>query len=112
MHVPPLFRADSGTNLNKEGENVKGQPSGLVAQLVECSHSDKRGMGFESQSGHKCFLPCDIHLTLKVPIRIAADDSLEYFFNVFLEKLRLVISFESFARQRGFTTSSLFSLKE
>ena len=25
--VPPLFRADSGTNLIKQGENVKGRPS-------------------------------------------------------------------------------------
>ena len=36
--VSPLFRADSGTNLLKQGENVKGRPSGSVAQLAECSH--------------------------------------------------------------------------
>ena len=24
--VPPLFRADSGTNLIKQGENIKGRP--------------------------------------------------------------------------------------
>ena len=30
--VPPLFRADSGTNLIKQGENVKGRPCGSVAQ--------------------------------------------------------------------------------
>ena len=36
--VPPLFRADSGTNLIKQGGNVKGRPCGSVAQLAECSH--------------------------------------------------------------------------
>ena len=34
--VPPLFRADPGTNLIKQRENVKGRPSGSVAQLAEC----------------------------------------------------------------------------
>ena len=31
--VPPLFRADSGTNLIKQGENVKGRPCGSTTQL-------------------------------------------------------------------------------
>ena len=35
--VSPLFRADSGTNLIKQGENVNGRPIGSVAQLAECS---------------------------------------------------------------------------
>ena len=33
--VPPLFRADSGTNLIKQGENVKGRP---LAQKLKLSH--------------------------------------------------------------------------
>ena len=36
--VPSLFRADSGTNLIKQGKNVKGRSCGSVAQLAECSH--------------------------------------------------------------------------
>ena len=36
--VPLLFRADSGMNPIKQGENVKGLPSGLVAELAECWH--------------------------------------------------------------------------
>ena len=32
--VPPLFRADSGMNLIKQGENVKGQPCGSVALQI------------------------------------------------------------------------------
>ena len=28
--APPLFRADLGSNLIKQGENVKGRPSGSV----------------------------------------------------------------------------------
>ena len=55
--VSPLFRADWGTNLIKQGENVKGRPSGSVAQLAECSHSKREALGFESRSGHDFFLP-------------------------------------------------------
>ena len=44
MHVS-LFRADSGTNLFKQGENVKGRPSGSVAQLAECSHGKREALG-------------------------------------------------------------------
>ena len=43
--VPPLFRADSGTNLIKQGENVKGRPCGSVAQLAECSHGKREALG-------------------------------------------------------------------
>ena len=35
------FRAASGTNLIKQGENVTGQPCGMVA-VVACSHGIKR----------------------------------------------------------------------
>ena len=43
--VSPLFRADSGTNLIKQGENVEGRPSGSVAQLAECSHRKREALG-------------------------------------------------------------------
>ena len=43
--VPPLFRADSRTNLIKQGENVKGRPCGSVAQLAECSHGKREALG-------------------------------------------------------------------
>ena len=43
--VPPLFRADSGTNLIKQEENVKGRSSGSVAQLAECSHCKREALG-------------------------------------------------------------------
>ena len=43
--VPPLYRADSGTNLIKQGENVKGRPCGSVAQLAECSHGKREALG-------------------------------------------------------------------
>ena len=43
--VPPLLRADSGTNLIKQGGNVKGRPSGSVAQMVECSHGKREALG-------------------------------------------------------------------
>ena len=33
--VPPLFRADLGTNLIKQGKSVKGRP---LAQRLSCSH--------------------------------------------------------------------------
>ena len=41
--VPPLFRADSGTNLIKQGENVKGRP--CKSQLAECSHGKREALG-------------------------------------------------------------------
>ena len=43
--VPPSFRADLGTNLIKQGENVKGRPCGSVAQLAECSHGKREALG-------------------------------------------------------------------
>ena len=36
--VPAWFRADSGTNLIKQGEIVAGRPCGSVAQWSEYSH--------------------------------------------------------------------------
>ena len=43
--VPSLFRADSGTNLIKQGENVKGRPCGSVTELAECSHAKREVLG-------------------------------------------------------------------
>ena len=43
--VIPLFRADSGTNLIKQGETVKGRPCGSIAQLAECSHGKREVLG-------------------------------------------------------------------
>ena len=63
VHVS-LFRADSGTNLIKQGGNVKGRPCGSVAQLAVLARL-ARGPGFESWSGHDFFLPCDIHTVQK-----------------------------------------------
>ena len=42
--VPPLFRADSRTNLINQGDNVKGRPSGSVAQMAECSHGKREAV--------------------------------------------------------------------
>ena len=46
--VPPLFRADSGTNLIKQREYVKGQPSGSVAQLVVSSQGKQEALAVSS----------------------------------------------------------------
>ena len=58
--VPPLFRADSGTNLIKQGENVKGRPCGSVAQLAECSHGKREALGSSPGRATIFFLPYDI----------------------------------------------------
>ena len=50
--VPPLFRADSETNLIKQEGNVKGRPSGSIAQLKECSHGKREAVGSSPGSGH------------------------------------------------------------
>ena len=42
--VPPLFRADSGTNLINQAGNVIGRPSGSVAQLAQCSHGKREAL--------------------------------------------------------------------
>ena len=43
--VHPLFRADSGMNLLKQGENVKERPYGSVAQLAEWLHGKREALG-------------------------------------------------------------------
>ena len=57
--VPVWFRADSGTNLIKQGEIVTGRPYGSVAQCSECSHGVREVLG-SSPGRAMCFCrPCD-----------------------------------------------------
>ena len=53
--VPPWFRADSGTNLIKQG----GGGYQRSAKWLNCSVVSRiaRGRGFESQSGHAFSIP-------------------------------------------------------
>ena len=46
--VLPLFRAVSGTNLIRQGKNVKGRPSSSIAQLAECSLGKREALGLSS----------------------------------------------------------------
>ena len=46
--VPPLFGVDLGTNLIKQGGNVKGRPSGSLAHLAGCSHGRREALGSNS----------------------------------------------------------------
>ena len=55
--VPARFRADSGTDLFKQGEIVTGRLFGSVAQLARVLTRYARGPGFESRSGHVLFPP-------------------------------------------------------
>ena len=65
--VPPLFRADSGTNLIMQGENVKGRPNGSVAQLAEYSHSKREALG--SSPGRATMISsCDTSNKLSIAI--------------------------------------------
>ena len=52
---PPLFRADSRTNLIKQGENVNGRPSGSLAQLAEFPHGKRETLS--SSPGQATILP-------------------------------------------------------
>ena len=58
--MPPVFPADLGTNLIKQGENVKGRPCGSVAQLAECSHGKREALG--SSPGRATIFPPLLHL--------------------------------------------------
>ena len=58
--VPAWFRADSGTNLIKQGEIVAGRPCGSVAQWSECSHGLREVLGSSPGRAMCFFLPCDI----------------------------------------------------
>ena len=58
--VPACFRADSGTNLIKQGEIVTGRPCGPIAQWSEYSHG-LPGVPGSSPGPAVCFfLPCGI----------------------------------------------------
>ena len=66
--VPPLFRADSGTNLIKQGENVKGRPSGSVAQLAECSHGKREVLS--SSPGRATIFPFPVTKVCTVSLHL------------------------------------------
>ena len=57
--VPAWFRADSGTNLIKQGEIVAGRPCGSVAQWSKCSHGMREVLGSSPGRAMCFFLPCD-----------------------------------------------------
>ena len=57
--VPAWFRADSGTNLIKQGEIVTGRPCGSVAQWSEFSHGMREVLGSSPGRAVCFFLPCD-----------------------------------------------------
>ena len=69
--VPTWFRADSGTNLIKQGEIVTGRPCGSVAQWSECSHSMREVLGSSPGQAICLFLPCDIWWPVWVRARAA-----------------------------------------
>ena len=56
--VPAWFRADSGTNLIKQGEMVTGRPCGSAAQWSECSHGLREVLGSSTGRAMCFFLPC------------------------------------------------------
>ena len=58
--VPAWFRADSGTNLIKQGEIVTGRPCGPIAQWSEYSHGLREVLGSSPGRAMCFFLPCDI----------------------------------------------------
>ena len=58
--VPAWFRADSGTNLIKQGEIVTDRPCGSVAQWSECSYGMREVLGSSSGRAMYFSLPCDI----------------------------------------------------
>ena len=60
--VPAWFRADSGTNLIKQGEIVTGRPCGPIAQWSEYSHGLREVLGSSPGRAMCFFLPCDIKM--------------------------------------------------
>ena len=75
--VPAWFRADSGTNLIKQGEIVTGRPCGSVDQWSECSHGLREVLG-SSPGRAMCFHPpvtfggqCGSVLGLRVAKRLS-----------------------------------------
>ena len=62
--VPAWFRADSGTNLIKQGEIVTGRPCGSVAQWSECSHGMREVLGSSPSRAMCFFLTCDMYIRI------------------------------------------------
>ena len=54
--VPAWFRANSGTNLFKQGE--------IVAQRLECSHGKRETLGSSPGRATFFFLACDIETSI------------------------------------------------
>ena len=54
------FRADSGTNLIKQGEIATGRSCGSVAQWSESSHGLREVLGSSPGRAMSFFLPCDM----------------------------------------------------
>ena len=63
--VPAWLRADSGTNLIKQGEIVTGRPCDSVTQWSECSHGLPEVLGSSPGRAMCFFLPCDIYIDVK-----------------------------------------------
>ena len=61
-------RADSGTNLIKQGEIVTGRPCGSVAQWSECSHGMREALSSSPGRAMCFFLPCDTGTCLATDI--------------------------------------------
>ena len=67
------FRADSLTNLKKQGEFAIGRPYGSVAQWSECSHGVRGALGSSPGLSMLFFLLCDIGGSLWVLFRAASN---------------------------------------
>ena len=57
--VPAWFRADSRTNLIKQGKIVTGRSYGSLAQWPECSHGMRAVLGSSPGPAMSNFLLCD-----------------------------------------------------
>ena len=67
--VPAWFRADSGTNLIKQGKIVTGRPCGPIALWSEYSHGLREVLGSSPGRAMCFFLPCDICIDCLFEIR-------------------------------------------
>ena len=66
--VPAWFRADSGTNLTKQGEIVNERPYSSVAQWSECAHGMREVLGSSPGRVMCFFLPCDTPSIMALPL--------------------------------------------
>ena len=67
--VPAWFRADSGTNLIKQGEIVTGRLCGSVAQWSECSLGMREVLGSSPGRAMCFFLSCDTSVVQDITFR-------------------------------------------